>query len=126
MVDTVSGHYPPKPIGGMFDGTDRLTEEQHGLPEGWRNARLNDPDTSKAAAIGDRKFLRRKILASIESFSEHGMGATKWDVADDTGLLAESVHKRISDLRDDGLVHDSGWRRNGPSGRACIVWKSTR
>lgn len=110
--------------GDLFDGERPATEEELGMPPpGHRNVRLTDPDTSRAAAAdtSNRAALMNLIDAAIWRQS-----GTQWEVSERIGIAAESVHKRISDLRTEGRIYDTGIRRKGPSGRYCIVWSTTR
>lgn len=97
--------------------------------------RPGDPDTSHAAAasIADGLSAQRRsvfdAVAAVERTNPHRVGATAYEVQ---ALLAYSGHapqqsviaRRLSDLRDLGLVVDSGVRRPGSSGRQLICWKA--
>lgn len=99
--------------------------------------RPGDPDTSHAAAasIADGLSAQRRAVfdavAEVERRNRHRVGATAYEVQ---ALLAYSGHapqqsviaRRLSDLRDLGLVVDSGVRRPGSSGRLLICWQVVR
>ena len=83
-------------------------------------ARNSDPATSKDAARSlDVERLQKFVLTWL-NFSA---GLTAQELADYIGVPRDSISPRIRPLVDKGLVMDSGLRRAGPSGRACIVWK---
>lgn len=89
---------------------------------GWahRHARLDDPDTSHAAArTVDPRALAGRLLAAITD-----RPSTVEEAAASTGIDRWAASKRVSDLRIGGLVEDSGVRRPGASGRAQIVWQA--
>ena len=97
-------------------------------------ARLFDPDTSKAAARGEHlgdaamRVLRALVALEIGSWIEGGRGFTANEIRDwlDGQQDRGSVARRLTSLRRHGLVLDSGERRDGGRGVQVIVWKSTR
>lgn len=64
--------------------------------------------------------LQRLSLAAILSARHSGLTAIEAAVA--IGLDRYSVQSRLSELRNKGLIVDSGQRRPNPSGRRAIVW----
>jgi hypothetical protein len=88
--------------------------------------RNRDPDTSRAAAqrnLSGRHTDRRKALACLADAGEHGL--TDFELAARMGRQQTSCGKRRGELRDLGLVEDTGRRRPAPSGSAAIVWAIT-
>lgn len=89
------------------------------MVEPWQLARNSDPDTSHAAArTAERIVLTAAVLDVV-----HRCGpSTVCEVAHALGINAWRTSKRMSDLKNDGLVVDTGTRRRGDSGRHQIVW----
>lgn len=84
--------------------------------------RNSDPDTSMLAAESvDRNKGRRVALKTL---LENKEGLTDYELAAITGYQQNSIGKRRGELRDLGLVVDSGTRRPAPSGAASIVWRA--
>jgi hypothetical protein len=83
-------------------------------------ARLFDPDTSIAAGAPDRTTDREKALRWHQL---HPWGLTDFELADLMERAQTSAGKRRCELRDLGLVEDSGLRRRTPSGATAIVWR---
>ena len=87
-------------------------------------ARRQDPRTSHdAAASVDVERLQGMILSALGPQIWLHTGLTTGEIADYIRVPRDSVSPRMKPLVDKGLVIDSGIRRAGPSGRACIVWK---
>ena len=90
--------------------------------------RASDPDTSRAAAESIKPVLGAecsRVLAAVES--RGSMGATAYEallVLERDGRRRQQsvVSRRLTDLRDAGLLRDSGCRRPGMTGRWLIVW----
>ena len=85
--------------------------------------RATDPDTSRAAAIDARVNAdthRARVLGALHAAGTDGL--TDFELADRLGLQQTSAGKRRGELRDAGLVVDSGRKRPAPSGSAAIVW----
>lgn len=94
------------------------------------SARASDPDTSVLAADADEPTRRFRTGMAVEVLHDIGAagerGCTVDEVCElhptwDRGVLA----RRVTDLRQAGLVVDSGRRR--PTRRQCpaIVWRAT-
>lgn len=91
--------------------------------------RASDPDTSRAAAESIRPALGAecsRVLAAVESRGH--IGATAFEVTrslEGVGVERDQncVARRLTDLRDAGLVRDTGMRRPGKSNRGLIVWR---
>lgn len=94
------------------------------------HVRADDPDTSRAAADSIRPVLGLECqrVLDVVKLDSWG-GATAWEVVRNLALHGierdqNVVARRLSDLRDAGLVVDSGLRRPGRSSRLLIVWKA--
>lgn len=86
--------------------------------------RSTDPDTSIAAASSVMTEIgKAKVLKALQ---EYPGGLTDFELADLTGWQQTSIGKRRGELRDAGLVMDSGDRKPAPSGRMAIVWCLTK
>lgn len=94
------------------------------------HARPSDPDTSQAAArqiITTQNADCMSVLAALVQLGGHANAHEVWR------LLSQSprpwresvVSKRISSLKDNGYVRDSGVRRRGSTTREQIVWVPT-
>ena len=86
------------------------------------HAHRHDPDTSVQAARGAQGLAERHnpIIATVLLF--YGP-LTSGEIADKCELNYLQVARRMSDLREDGKVLDSGERRRSPGGRKAAVWK---
>lgn len=85
------------------------------------HARTDDVDTShKAAERAESTAMQHKarVYAALK------LGAfTSQQIAQITGLEYLQVVRRVSDLRNEGAIVDSGERRPTISGRLAAVWK---
>jgi len=91
--------------------------EEHG------RARLDDPDTAKAAARSvDANKLESMILSAL---MEANM--TSHEIAASLRMTQtlQSITPRTAPLVRKGLIRDSGVRRPNGSGRKAIVWALT-
>ncbi len=89
------------------------------------NVRSTDPDTSWEAAFAHltvRSHDRREALRQLY-YAYDGM--TDFELGDCMGRQQTSAGKRRGELRDVGLVENSGRRRPAPSGSGAIVWVIT-
>lgn len=87
--------------------------------------RWSDPDTSAAAAKKAARFAATHKGICMTAIRLIGGSGTHDEIAAVTTgpeLNRTQVHKRMSDLRDDGLVEDSGERRPGATSTGEIVW----
>jgi hypothetical protein len=85
--------------------------------------RHTDPETSRAAATdaaANAHTHRNRVLVALRDAGADGL--TDFELADRLGLQQTSAGKRRGELRDAGLVVDSGRKRPAPSGSAAIVW----
>lgn len=86
-------------------------------------ARVSDPETSHQAArraATNAATNRARVLDFLRS--RGALGATDFETADAVGSQQTSAGKRRGELRDAGLVEDSGVCRPSPSGSPSIVW----
>ena len=88
-------------------------------------ARHTDPITSHQAAS------RKKITAGSDRahalivHARHPHGLTDFELADILQRQQTSAGKRRGELRDAGLIEETEYRRNAPSGSPSIVWRIT-
>ena len=83
-------------------------------------------DTSRAAAQTIRptlKKLQRLVLAAVRRAGKSGK--TDDELVCDIGMLSDTLRARRCELRDAGLVKDSGRRRKTRRGRQAAVWVAT-
>lgn len=84
-------------------------------------ARKSDPETShKAARLENLSRDRAMVLRAHE---QHPDGLSDFELAALLGRQQTSVGKRRCELRDMGLIVDSGKKRPAPSGSPAIVWR---
>ena len=79
--------------------------------------------TSQAAAAaiaGDAKIIRQRVLRFVKSRREHG--ATDFEIAETLGISSDTARPRRVELRDAGLIVDSGRTRPTRSGHPATVW----
>jgi hypothetical protein len=87
-------------------------------------ARHTDPGTSHAAAAehaAQRETDRARALDALRMALD---GLTDFELGALLGRQQTSAGKRRGELRDAGLVRDSGRRRPAPSGSLAIVWEA--
>lgn len=85
----------------------------------------NGCPTSRAAGESMRHrmaALRAQIYCLIQGAGERGLTADELEVL--TGLSHQTCSPRPGELRDLGVIEDSGMRRPTRSGRAAIVWRA--
>lgn len=101
---------------------DREREARRAAGIGPRTRR-SDPQTSRdAAASLTPEALGREQGRVLRAISMHAGEAIRDQVAMYLSADRSCVSRRITDLRDLGLVEDSGRTRPGPSGRQQTVW----
>ncbi len=89
------------------------------------NVRASDPDTSHAAAVRGPEVRRKDLDTALAHLRQAGQaGLTDFELAAKMNRQQTSAGKRRGELRDAGLVRDSGRRRRAPSGSSAIVWES--
>lgn len=84
------------------------------------NVRATDPETSQIAAAPNRSRDRDLVYAALRIAADRGL--TDFELGACIGRQQTSAGKRRGELRDAGLVRDSGQRRPAPSGSPAIVW----
>lgn len=80
-------------------------------------------DTSMAAAVElapKLGRLQKMALAAVRNAGSNGL--TSDELAELLGTERWSFRPRISELRQQGLIRDSGRRRLNKTGRMAIVW----
>jgi len=82
------------------------------------HVRTGDPDTSRDAVPDDVGPECARVLRVIRDYR----GATRSQVASQLGADPSCVSRRITDLRQAGLVKDSGERSPGKRRKPQIVW----
>lgn len=87
--------------------------------------RLTDPPTSRAAAKARPNSRRGDRLKVLRLLARHPLGLTDFEIAEKVNRQQTSAGKRRGELRDLGLVFDSGETRPAPSGSMAIVWRIT-
>ena len=86
-------------------------------------ARASDPSTSHLAVEDAKKNAAKGRQIALQVLQEHRAGLTDFELATLAGWQQTSIGKRRGELRDLGLVIDSGLRRPSPSGSKAIVWR---
>lgn len=99
-----------------------MTSQAQQLSLAWPTTRHTDPATSHAAAADAAVNAGTNRARCLAVLRRYPAGLTDYELADLTGLQQNSAGKRRGELRDAGLVADTGNRRPGPSGSSCIVW----
>ena len=85
------------------------------------HARADDIDTSKRAArLAEPNAMRHKVII-LEALEKYGP-LTSEEISKRTGLSLWQCGRRVPDLRADGFVVDTGFRRRNDSGREAAVW----
>jgi len=87
------------------------------------HARNTDPNTSHEAAAAIEPKLGALCIRIRDTMALH-KPMIHDDLAQLMGLNPEQVHKRLSDLRDAGVIRDTGRReRSLRTNRNQIVWE---
>jgi hypothetical protein len=87
--------------------------------------RYTDPETCNEARKDALSNAARGRKIALDLLFAHSDGLTDFELAELSGWQQTSIGKRRGELRDLGLVEDSGFRRPSPSGSRAIVWKIT-
>jgi len=90
----------------------------------YRMVRSSDPDTSELAARDTLRKAPTHRARALDALRKCHGGLTDFELAAYLGLQQTSAGKRRGELRDAGLVYDSGLRRPAPSGSLAIVWRA--
>lgn len=84
-------------------------------------ARPTDTSIAAAESLADGVAgLRRRVLEAIRAAG--AIGLTPDEAAAQLELTPFTTRPRFSELREKGLIEDSGLRRANASGRKAIVW----
>ena len=87
-----------------------------------KSAFTTPTNTSKESAVhiaGKAHTIRAKVMQELL-----GSPLASFELAKATGISYRSIQPRTSELRDKGLISDSGNRRTDPeTGRDSIVWQ---
>jgi predicted ArsR family transcriptional regulator len=86
------------------------------------HAHRDDPDTSHIAAERAVPLAERHRQMVLDCLEDQGQLSSE-QIASLLGLSSLQVMKRISDLRNEGVVIDSGERKPTMSGRPAAIWK---
>lgn len=86
-------------------------------------ARVTDPETSHqaAASAASRKATDQALVLRIHA--AHPEGLTDFELADIADRIQASLGVRRGELRNAGLIVNSGVKRPSPSGSPSIVWR---
>ena len=82
-------------------------------------ARLDDPDTSHAAAALPRTTLRHRVEDALRA---HPAGLTDWELTQ-VLELPDRRKPSVAKRRQEVAAVDTGLRRRSPDGNDCIVWR---
>lgn len=93
-------------------------------PDLWSMARTSDPDTSWMAAADALSHADTDRARALVELRAHPDGLTDFELGALIGRQQTSAGKRRGELRDQGLVYNSGYKRPAPSGSLSIVWKA--
>jgi len=110
------------------DGRQGGLEPDFVSPDPSHNVRRTDPDTSHEAAYANlvgRKTIAAKVYAMLESMLPDGLTDVELSIRLPQYQL-NSLNKRRGELRDQGLVMDSGRRRLTPAEARAIVWVAVK
>ena len=87
------------------------------------HAHRNDPATSHEAAQQAQGLAERHKGIIVAVLGNMGVGLTSREICNCCILDYHQVARRISDLKRDGKVQDSGQTRPSPGGRRATVWR---
>lgn len=88
-------------------------------------ARASDPVTSHEAAQRVARTAATDRALVLRIHQQWTSGLTDFELADLAGRQQTSLGKRRGELRDAGLIRDSGHKRPAPSGSPAVVWVIT-
>lgn len=89
-------------------------------PPAHRNAPAGTSEEAAVRIAGHAARQRADVLAVIVKAG--AFGATDAEIEIATGIRAQSVSPRRGELRELGLIVDSGKRRPTPRGRPAAIW----
>jgi predicted HTH transcriptional regulator len=87
----------------------------------FKQVRRNDMNTSWLAAASIESLAQQHKAIVYRAIKRNGP-MTSEEVADCCDLTFSQVWRRVSDLKRDGLIEDSGERRLNSSGRKAAGW----
>lgn len=83
--------------------------------------KVSGPSEQAAEAMGSAaNKMRRAVLAQ---FATYPGGATADEIAKDLNLSVLSVRPRVSELKRNGKIEQTGARRKNESGMTATVWR---
>lgn len=88
-------------------------------------ARASDPVTSHQAAQRVTRTAASDRALVLRIHQQYTSGLTDFELAEMAGRQQTSLGKRRGELRDLGLIRDSGLKRPAPSGALAVVWVIT-
>ncbi len=80
-----------------------------------------DPETSRSAAHAAKSLVDSHKATIVGVLWQHGPQAVE-EVAAHCDLESLQVTRRMSDLKNDGRVRDSGLRHENANGRQAVRW----
>ena len=89
-------------------------------------APFSNPTTSREAAKAIQPRLGALQQVVLTCLRTHPDGLTEREIENLLWRDGNTIRPRLVELRDRGLVKDSGKTRPSPSGRASIVWVAGR
>jgi hypothetical protein len=106
---------------GAYDDPEKRSRRIFDPAPGKAHRGAGDTERAAAEAIAPRTGTARwKVLVAL---SERPM--CNEELADATGLYLYTAAPRCTELRDSGLIEDSGERRRTHSRQPSIVWRIT-
>lgn len=90
------------------------------IPKAHHNAPKGTSEVAAARMKPHSARQRNEVLAVIVGAGEHG--ATDREIEHATGIRSNSITPRRGELRELGLIVDSGRRRPTDTGRPATVW----
>lgn len=79
-----------------------------------------DTSAMAAASFGSRAEIARAAI--VQTLQEYGAPLAASELTDLVDFPELTVRPRLSELRNDGLIVDSGIRRPGRYGKLTITW----
>jgi predicted transcriptional regulator len=92
------------------------------MPYNSEGVGYRDTDTSSAAAEDITPKAPKIRAAVLECLRASPVPLSTEDIAQRIGVIYASVQPRLSELRNDCLVLDSGRRGTTQYGKSCILW----
>jgi hypothetical protein len=82
-------------------------------------------DTSAAAYAGIADVAGQLRAIVHKALCEHPGGLTVDETCNTAGYARYSLQPRFTELRNKGMIRDTGMRRRNVSGANAIVWRAT-